>query len=101
MSSPSSRRSGSPGGRCAPPLRGTRRRSASSGLIVGIPVGLVIGAVVWHAVAHGFGTATATATSALAVLVLVPGALVVVNLAALLPGWVAGRADPAVALRSE
>ena len=34
-------------------------------------------------------------------LVLVPGALVVVNLAALLPGWVAGRADPAVALRSE
>jgi cell division protein FtsX len=71
------------------------------GLAVGIPVGLVVGAVVWHAVAHGFGTATATATSALAVLVLVPGALVVVNLAALLPGRAAGRADPAVALRSE
>jgi len=74
---------------------------AAVGLVAGIPLGLVVGRLVWHAVAENLGVATAPTWPVVAVLLLVPAALLVVNLVAALPARRAARTRPAVVLRSE
>lgn len=73
---------------------------AAVGLLIGIPIGLLVGNLVWREVARGFGTAAITATPLVAVLLTIPSALVLVNLVALLPARAAARPLPAVGLLS-
>ena len=70
------------------------------GLAVGVPLGLVVGRVVWGAVASGIGVVDDPVTPVLAVLAVMVGALVVVNAAALGAGRSARRISAAAALRS-
>jgi hypothetical protein len=74
---------------------------ATVGLVVGIPAGLVVGSLVWRVVAEGLGVATTASIPTLAVLLTIPGVIILVNLAAYLPGRNAARTRPAVALRTE
>ena len=74
---------------------------ATVGLVVGIPAGLIVGTFAWRLVADGLGVAPVVAIPWLAVLLTIPGALVLVNVTALLPARAAARTLPAVALRSE
>jgi ABC-type lipoprotein release transport system permease subunit len=71
------------------------------GLIFGIPVGIIIGSLVWRQVANGLGVATTPALPALGLLLIVPCALAAVNLIASFPAHAAARTRPAVALRTE
>jgi hypothetical protein len=74
---------------------------AGLGLVVGIPIGLVVGRFVWRMVADELGVSGDTTWPVLGVLVLIPGVLVAVNLVAAIPARRAARTRPAVVLRSE
>jgi len=74
---------------------------ATVGLLVGIPLGLLVGNLVWHQVADGLGVLAVTAIPALALMVAIPAALALVNLTAFFPARSAARTRPAVALRTE
>ena len=74
---------------------------AGLGLVVGIPIGLVVGRTIWRSVADGLGVATGATMPTLAVVLTAVGALVLVNLIAFFPARSAARTRPAVALRSE
>jgi predicted lysophospholipase L1 biosynthesis ABC-type transport system permease subunit len=74
---------------------------AAVGLVVGIPLGLVVGRFVWQAVADELGVSSDPTWPVLGILVLIPVALLLVNLIAALPARAAARTRPAVVLRSE
>jgi hypothetical protein len=69
------------------------------GLVLGIPLGAIVGRGAWQLVAEGLGVTPSVQHPAAWLLVLVPGALLVVNAVALLPARAAASARPAVALR--
>ena len=58
---------------------------ATVGLIVGIPAGVIIGSLVWRQVANGLGISTTPAVPALALILVIPCALVAVNVIAFFP----------------
>jgi predicted RNA-binding Zn ribbon-like protein len=70
-------------------------------LAVGLPLGLAVGRWLWRAIADQLGIVAAPRLPILAVVVMVPAALVVANVAAAVPGWLAARVRPADVLRSE
>jgi ABC-type lipoprotein release transport system permease subunit len=70
------------------------------GLVVGIPLGLLIGNTVWRVVANGLGVADVVAAPVL-VLLIIPVVVLLVNAVAYFPGRAAARTRPAVALRAE
>ena len=74
---------------------------ATVGLIVGIPVGLIIGHLVWQRVADSLGVPSTPLIPGLAVLLAAACALVAVNLIAFFPARAAARTRPGVVLRSE
>lgn len=74
---------------------------ATTGLIAGIPAGLVIGNIVWRQVANSLGISTAAAIPTLALLLTIPCAVAAVNLIAYLPARAAARTRPAVALHTQ
>ena len=74
---------------------------AAVGLLVGIPLGLVVGRYVWIRVADELGVDAALAWPVLGIVLLAVGALVVVNIIATVPARRAARTRPAVVLRSE
>jgi ABC-type antimicrobial peptide transport system permease subunit len=74
---------------------------AAVGLVFGIPTGLIVGKLVWSLVANGLGVTTTIAIPVFAVLLTVPGVLLLVNLVAYFPARAAARTRPAVALQSE
>lgn len=71
------------------------------GLAVGIPLGLVVGRLVWQQVADGAGLASDTTLPALVIAGVAVATLVVVNVIAWLPARTAARTRPATVLRSE
>ena len=71
------------------------------GLGLGIPLGLALGNVVWRTVAERVGIATITTVPVVALVLMVPAALLAVVLVAFLPARSAARTIPAVALRSD
>jgi ABC-type antimicrobial peptide transport system permease subunit len=71
------------------------------GLLIGIPLGILVGRVVWNAVAHGLGIAATPDLGALTLLLVVVGALVCVNLLALGASAFATRIKPGPALAVE
>jgi ABC-type lipoprotein release transport system permease subunit len=74
---------------------------AAVGLLVGIPAGLIVGSLVWRAVAEGLGVAGGASIQPLTVLLAVPVVIVLANLAAYLPARSAAQTRPAIALRAE
>ena len=71
------------------------------GLVVGIPVGILVGNLVWRRVAENLGISPGATVPALALVALIPCAILVVNLIALWPARAAARTWPAVALATE
>ena len=68
---------------------------------VGIPIGLILGRIAWGAVTRQIGIVNRPATPILAVLLALPLAILLTNLAALIPGLRAARLRPATILRTE
>ena len=71
------------------------------GLAVGIPLGVVVGRLVWRAVADGLGVAAQFDLSVLAVVLLAAGALLVANVIGAIAAQAAIRDRPATALAVE
>ena len=74
---------------------------SAAALVVGIPMGIVIGRVTWRAIVDSLGLVSAPALPVGAILAVAVLVLVVANLAALGPGWAAARTRAATALRTE
>jgi hypothetical protein len=70
-------------------------------LVVGVPLGIALGRWCWLLIADQLGVVSAPRVPLPAIIVLVPAALLVANLAAAVPGWLAVRIRPAEALRAE
>ena len=71
------------------------------GLIVGIPAGVLIGKVVWRWVADSLGIMPTAVVPVVAVALVVPGVIALVNVIAFWPARTASRTWPAVALSTE
>jgi ABC-type lipoprotein release transport system permease subunit len=74
---------------------------AAVGLLIGIPVGIVAGRLVWHRLASGLGVSTGSPFPTAAVLVIVPAVIALVNVVALLPARAAALDPPAAALHAD
>jgi predicted lysophospholipase L1 biosynthesis ABC-type transport system permease subunit len=70
-------------------------------LLVGLPLGVVVGLRVWSAFAGGLGIASDARTPWLALALAVPAALLIANAIAAIPGYLAGRTPPGEVLRAE
>ena len=70
-------------------------------LVIGLPVGAAAGRWAWNTVATEIGSASPPVVPLLALALLVPAVLVVVNLIAGMPAWSASRVAPGQVLRSE
>jgi putative ABC transport system permease protein len=71
------------------------------GAVVGLPVGVLSGALVWRAVADGLGVATATTVPLLGLVAIAAAAVAVANVVALWPARRAARMRPAPALAAD
>jgi FtsX-like permease family len=70
-------------------------------LIVGVPIGIALGRWSWLLVTDQLGVVSEPRVPLPAIVALVPAAVLVANLAAAVPGWLAVRIRPAEALRAE
>jgi ABC-type antimicrobial peptide transport system permease subunit len=75
--------------------------AAITGVVVGIPVGIVAGRELWTLFAHNLDAVPDPTVPAVAVTVVAVGALVFANLVATLPGRSAARTPTALVLRAE
>jgi ABC-type lipoprotein release transport system permease subunit len=71
------------------------------GLLVGVPVGIAVGRVVWQLIADGLGITPTVDVSLPAVALVVVGALLAANLVGALAATAAVRDRPATALAAE
>ena len=74
---------------------------AAAAALIGLPVGVALGRVAWLALADQLGIVPDVATPVVGVVLVGPAMVLIANLIALVPGWLAGRIPPAVALRAE
>ncbi|TMK66375.1 MAG: FtsX-like permease family protein [Actinobacteria bacterium] len=74
---------------------------ALAALVVGVPLGIILGRWGWTALADDLGTVPEPIVPAVAVLLAVPVVIALVNVVAFVPGRIAARLRPAVVLRSE
>src|SRR6202034_2209300 len=74
---------------------------AATALLVGLPLGILVGRWSWNLFAGAAGVASDAEVPVLLVLVAIPAVLVLANLIAAGPGWAAARLRPALVLRSE
>jgi predicted lysophospholipase L1 biosynthesis ABC-type transport system permease subunit len=70
-------------------------------IVVGMPLGVAGGRLVWRAYAKGLGVLPEPATPALLLLVLAGAALLTANVVAAGPGWRESRARPIESLKAE
>jgi ABC-type lipoprotein release transport system permease subunit len=70
-------------------------------LLVGLPLGVAAGRWIWQVFADRIGISPDPRVPLLTLALCIPVALVVANLLAAGPGWVAGRLKPAPVLRAE
>jgi hypothetical protein len=66
-----------------------------------VPIGLVLGRAAWRWVVDGIGVIELAATPVAAALALVPLAVALAALVAIVPAWSAARRRPALDLRAE
>ena len=74
---------------------------AGLGVLIGVPLGVLLGRLVWQRVADQAGMAAETTVSVLAVLGIAVATVVVANVVAAIPARRAARLRPAVVLRSD
>ena len=74
---------------------------AAVALVVGVPLGIVVGRTAWRAFAEDLGVVVVPRVPIVATLLVVAGALVLANLIAAGPAWVAARTRPAAVLQEE
>jgi len=70
-------------------------------LLIGLPLGIAAGRTVWVLFADDLGVVAEPWLPVLAVALMVPLTVLIANLVAAVPAWVAARTRPAVVLRSE
>ena len=70
-------------------------------LVFGLPIGAILGRLVWNVFADHLGVVPDAVVPALTVLIAVPATIVVANLLAMVPGRIASRLRPATVLRTE
>jgi predicted lysophospholipase L1 biosynthesis ABC-type transport system permease subunit len=68
---------------------------------IGIPLGLVVGRGVWTEIADQLAVPSEPTTNTIGILLIVPGVIVLANLVAALPAWLARGTQPAAELRAE
>ena len=71
------------------------------GLAVGVPLGIVAGRFLWDLFASNIYAVPSSTVPALAIVAIAPGALVLGNLVAALPGRLAAHTPAALLLRTE
>jgi ABC-type lipoprotein release transport system permease subunit len=71
------------------------------GMLIGLPLGVLVGRFVWSEFADGLGAVADPQIAWLPLLLAVPVAIVLGNLVAAVPAWVAVHQSPADSLRSE
>jgi hypothetical protein len=74
---------------------------AVAAVLAGVPVGVAVGRWSWRLAADQLGVVSDPVVSPWGLLAVAAGAVLVANLVAAGPGWVAGRLRPATVLRSE
>ena len=74
---------------------------AAIGLLAGLPLGVGLGRFAWNLLATGLGVAPEAAAPPWQGVLVIPAALLLANLVALLPGRAAARTQPAAVLRAE
>ncbi|MGO9214526.1 MAG: FtsX-like permease family protein [Syntrophales bacterium] len=71
------------------------------GIVVGVPLGIVVGRWVWAAFAGSLGVVPVTVIAGWTIVAVAVGALLVANLLAVGPALVAARSRPASLLKAE
>ena len=74
---------------------------AAVGVVIGVPLGIVVGRSVWRWLAHEFPVLYVPPTALVAVVLVVPMALLIANLIAAAPAHQATRVRPAETLRAD
>jgi ABC-type lipoprotein release transport system permease subunit len=74
---------------------------AVAGIVIGVPLGIVAGRLVWRSLADSFPVVYVPPIAIAAIVLVVPAAVAVANLLAALPARAAARIRPAEALRVE
>ena len=70
-------------------------------VVIGIPLGVIGGRALWNVIANGVGVVPRSKVPLATVLLVIPGALLLANLLAMLPARTAARTKPALVLRTE
>jgi hypothetical protein len=71
------------------------------GVLIGAPLGVVVGQVIWRSVADGIGVVSTSDVPVGLLVVVGLATLALANLIAAVPAWAAARTRPALVLRSE
>jgi ABC-type antimicrobial peptide transport system permease subunit len=74
---------------------------AALALVIGIPLGLALGSVLWRLFADQIGVAPDVTWPLVGVVLAIPATILLANLIAAVPAWLAARTHPATVLRSE
>jgi len=74
---------------------------SAAALLVGVPIGVAAGRWTWTTFADRVGVVPQARIPLLAVLIVIPAALVLANLVGVLPARSAARTQPAMVLRTE
>jgi ABC-type antimicrobial peptide transport system permease subunit len=70
-------------------------------VMIGIPLGLLIGRSVWAEIADQLAVPSEPTTNTIGVVLIVPGVILLANVVAAIPAWVARGTRPAEELRAE
>jgi ABC-type lipoprotein release transport system permease subunit len=74
---------------------------AATGLLVGLPLGVLLGRFAWNLFATELGVVSEPVAPPLSAFLVIPATLLLANLVALLPGRIAAGTRPALVLRAE
>ena len=74
---------------------------AAVALLIGIPVGILLGRLAWRVFADALGVGAASIALGWALVIAVPATILLANLIAAVPALLSARTHPAVVLRSE
>ncbi len=74
---------------------------ALAGVVIGVPTGIVVGRLVWQVFASSLGVVSAPLLTAWVIVAVAAGTMLVANVLAVGPAWVASRQRPASLLRTD